>query len=143
MPTPPKDAASGAPDKPSTPGGEAPPLPDVAAKPPERPPFVVTNVKPRLIEIAGHRIPPLGTVTIDPKWEAGVRASSPFLAKWLVEGGPPALPASAPVNIGGLDEGRAIKLVGIETEIAALSVWADTEKRPAVLAAIQARVKEL
>lgn len=124
-----KAAASGAPSS-------------IDPKPDDRPPFKVTNVKPRLIEIAGHRIPPLGSVIIPPEHEEGVRKSPPFLAKWLVEGDP-VLPDSAPVNIGALDEVRAVKLVGIETDLAALSVWADTEKRPAVLEAIQARVKQL
>lgn len=134
MPVPSRSGASAASSPDKTPAPE-----DGAPKPP---PFLVTNVKPRLIEIAGHRIKPTETVEIPPEHVEGVKKSPPFLARWLVEG-TPTLPASAPTDITKLDETRAIKLVGIETELSVLSSWADTEQRPAVVNAIRERVKLL
>lgn len=107
-----------------------------------RTPFMVTNVKPRLIEIAGLRIAPLETVEIPPEHEDGVRDSSPFRARYLVEG-TPVLPESRALDLSKFSEEQAIKLVEIETDLNVLAGWADTEKRPAIVAALQTRASQL
>lgn len=118
----------------------APPEPGKEAPAPV--PLTVTNVKPRLIEIATVKIGPGATVEIPLEHAEGVRASAVFKAGFLVEGRA-ALPASTPIDITRLDEDKAKKLIAVEDDLSVLSAWSDVEKRPAILSALQERVKQL
>ncbi len=107
--------------------------------------FVVTNVKPRLITIAGISIPPGGTTGergiphIPKKHVEGVKKSPVFRAGELVEG-KKEISVGAPIAIETLDIDQACKIVSAESEISILSGWADKEDRKEVLAAIKARL---
>ena len=104
-------------------------------------PFLVTNVKPRLICIAGVNIPPTETREIPAKHAEAVRKSAVFRSGMLVEG-ETKVPLQ-PLDIAKMGPAEAVKIVQTETDIAILNAWADEEKRPSVLTAIQERVKAL
>lgn len=116
------------------------PTPPDAGK--QGPPFIVTNVKPRLIGIAGLNIGPGQSAEIPPEHVEGVKASSVFKARFLVEG-TPALPASTPIDITRLDVEKAKKLIAVEDDPSVLTAWIDADKRAEVIRALQDRVRQL
>ena len=118
----------------------------------KKPAFQVTNVKPRMISIAGIDIPPGETTGektkagtelshIPEKHVEGVKKSAPFRAGWLVEGKQNVV--SAPIQIEKMPVEQAKKLISVETSIAVLSAWADADKRPEIISAITERTKAL
>jgi len=119
---------------------KAPPPPP--PPPGEGAPFIVTNVKPRLVEISIHRIGPGQSVEIPPEHVAAVRKSAVFRGGILVEG-KPVLPPSTPIDISKLDLSKARKLIAVEDDVSVLTAWIDAEKRPEIVAALQERVRAL
>src|SRR5262249_21781570 len=105
--------------------------------------FIVTNTQPRYIYIAGISLKPGTPTSIDPRLAEQVRNSVPYRAGWIQEGNVVMpTPQIIATSIEKLAVSSAIKLIKAETNLAVLSAWADSDKRPEVVSAIQERVKE-
>lgn len=105
-------------------------------------PFVVTNTSASMRTIAGQSILPGKSVTIDPKYEEGVRKSPAFRAGILKEGSV-TMPEPKITDISKLSVEQAKKLIASESTAGVLMAWIDQDSRPEIRIALDARVKQL
>ncbi len=105
-------------------------------------PFIVTNTQARAIHTCGVLLRPGTPTEIPAEHVEALKKAPAYKARWIVEG-VVKMPPPVVVPIGKLDPERAYKLIAVESDLATLRAWIDSEKRPEVLAAIQKRVAAL
>lgn len=105
-------------------------------------PFEVTNTSARVIHTCGKSLVPGRLTAIDDQYVDKLKESPAFKARRIVEG-KAQMPDPVIVPIEKLDIDKAKKLIAVETNVQILTAWAESDKRPEVLTAIEARAKTL